>query len=356
MKKYLRSILCLLLALCMVMCFAACSDDDDDEDEESIAGNYAFHSMTSEGITMDADALETTLGATADEFFIILNKDGTGTICFAGEVEEITWDEEELTDSYGDSIAYTIDGNLLSLEVEGVEMTFKKTSKKLEVPENPEVPEEQEEVEPTSTTYGIYAMTMDGTTMSGSDLAAAGITATNTYVTLKDDGTATLSSMGEVEEMGWNNAGMWPQSDPSDVAAITFDGDVLTISAEGFAMVFLKNGSMQVPELPQASTTSVAGTYELYSMSDGTTTYDYETINTLVLPTLEMESMEQFMSLTLNDDGTAKMIAMGVEADMEYDETTLWPKGQQSEALAYTLADGYLTFEMEGYTYTFAQK
>lgn len=355
MKKYLRSILCLLMALSVVFCFAACGgkneDDEDEEDEEevTIAGNYAFHSMTSEGITVDAEGLETAMGISADEVFIILNKDGTGSLCFGTEVDEIEWNEEEITDSSGEAVSYTLEDDLLTLEVDGVEMTFKKTSKKLTVPEV------EEEPEVTSTSYVIYAATSEGITMTGSDLATAGITTANTYVILNSDGTADFCFMGEKETMGWNSTGMWPASDTSDVASVSIDGDVLTISQENFSMVFVKEGSSQVPDLPASTTNSVAGAYQFTSLNDGTSTYEGATLD-LVISAMELDSVDDYMYLELYEDGTGILSVLGEESDMEYNETHLWPKGSQSDSIAYTFENGELTFSIDTFTYTFTHK
>lgn len=352
MKKYLRSILCLLLALSVVFCFAACSDKDEDEDDDeevTAAGNYVFQSMTSEGITVDADGLETALGLSADEVFIILNKDGTGTLCFGDEVEELEWDEEEITDSTGEVFSYTLKDGLLTLESDDMEMTFKKTSKKLTVPEV------EAEPEVASTNYTIYAAISEGITLTGADLATTGITTSNSYVTLNDDGTAVFAFMGELENMGWNAAGMWPASDPTDVANMAIDGDVLTISQDGFVMIFVKEGSSQVPELPAATSDSVVGRYELYSLSDGTTTYEGATL-LLIVQAMEMETIDDYMYLELFEDGTGKLVPMGIEGPIEYNETHLWPQGETSNTIAYTYENGMLTFELEGNIFVFQKK
>lgn len=350
MKKYLRSILCLLLALSVVFCFAACSDKDEDEDDDeevTAAGNYVFQSMTSEGITVDADGLETALGLSADEVFIILNKDGTGTLCFGDEVEELEWDEEEITDSTGEVFSYTLKDGLLTLESDDMEMTFKKTSKKLTVPEV------EAEPEVVSTTYGIYAMIADNVTMTQADLAAIGTTPANTYLVLNDDGTGKLTAVGEETNMSWNNAGIWPTSDPTDVASMTIDGDVVTISQDGFVMIFVKEGSSATPVLPTSD--SVVGRYELYSLSDGTTTYEGATL-LLIVQAMEMETIDDYMYLELFEDGTGKLVPMGIEGPIEYNETHLWPQGETSNTIAYTYENGMLTFELEGNIFVFQKK
>lgn len=348
MKKYLRSILCLLLALCMVMCFAACDKDEEEDEEEdsSIAGTYIIDSVEVGGEEVAAEDLAD-LGITEDSFYIILNKDGTGFACLDGDKTEIEWDDETLT-ADGESIEYTVKGNKLTIEMDGDKMTFKKTNKKIDPEAEPAEPEV------TSTTYGIYAMIIEGQAVTGADLATLGMTANDTFITLNDDNTGVLSMLGETEDMNWNGSKMWAPNDPTDVVDMELDGDVLTITYDGVPIIFLKNGSTQVPELPQSS--SIAGAYELYSMTEGSTVYDYETIKTIVLPQLNMTSMDELMSLTLNEDGTGKMTAMGVEAEMEYDDTKLWPKGMSSDSIEFTFDGTYLSFELEGYTYTFVQK
>lgn len=350
MKKYLRSILCLLLALCMVMCFAACDKDkDEDEGEEedsSIAGTYIIDSVEVGGEEVTAEDLAD-LGITEDSFYIILNKDGTGFACLDGDKTEIEWDDETLT-ADGESIEYTVKGDKLIIEMDGDKMTFKKTNKKIDPEAEPAEPEV------TSTTYGIYAVIVEGQAVTGADLAAAGMTPADTYVTLNSDGTAVMCMIDEIEEAQWDSTRLWSANDVTDVVALELDGDVLTLSSEGNTLVYLKNGSTQVPELPQSA--SIAGAYELYSMAEGSTVYDYETIKTVVLPALSLSSMDELMSLTLNEDGTGKMTAMGVEAEMEYDDTKLWPKGMASDSIEFTFDGTYLSFELEGYTYTFVQK
>lgn len=352
MKKYLRSILCLLLALCMVMCFAACDskDKDDDEEEEeeetSVAGSYILDSMEVEGETLTAEDLAD-IGLTEETCFIILNKDGTGTFCLEGDVAEIEWDDKELT-AEGESLEYTVKGNKLTIEIEGSTMTFKKTSKKLTVPEK--------EPEPvvTSVTYGIYAMTTEGVTLTQADLAAIGTTPDNTYLILNDDGTGKLAAAGEESDMGWDSYGIWPAEDTTDVADMTVEGDVVTISQDGFVMIFVKEGSNATPVLP-TNDTSVAGRYELYSLSDGSATYEGATL-LMIVQALEMDTLDEYMYLELFEDGTGLLVPMGIEGPIEYNETQLWPKDEPSNTIDYTYADGKLTFTLDGNTFVFQKK
>jgi len=361
MKKYLSRILCLLMALALVFCFAACVSDKDSkeaekgETESSVAGTYMLDSMEYEGEKMTAEDLENA-GYVLEDFFIILNKDGTGTLCTDGSAEELEWNEDEIIDPATDeAYPYTLKGDKLTVEIEGAEMTFKKTSKKLTVPEKEE--EEEEKPEVSATTYVIYAATSDGVTLSGADLIAAGMTTANTYITLNSDGTALFAFLGEENTMGWNSVGMWSASDPTDVATMSIDGDVLAITSDDFSMYFVKEGSSQTPDLPANSTTtgSIAGRYELYGLSDGTATYEGASL-LLIVQALELETLDDYMYLELNEDGTGKLVPLGIEGPLEYNQTHLWFEGDSSNLISYTFENGKLTFSMEGYTYVFIRK
>ena len=335
MKKYLRSILCLLLALCMVMCFAACDKDEDEEEEDSIAGTYVLDSMEVDGEKISGEDLAD-IGFDPETCYIVLNKDGTGTVCLDGDIAEIEWDDETLT-AEGDSIEYTIKNGKLTIEIEGSTMTFKKTSKKIssEKPKEPEEPEVQTE------TYEIYAMISNGMVLKQSDLASAGMTADNSYILLNSDGTASFTFMGETEQMGWNSTGMWPLSDDTDVAAIEFDGDVLTITSDDFSLIFLLEGSHQVPEIEVTS--EAVGTYYLYSM-----TMEGQTLSRTDLQAAGLDYTSIY--ITLNADNTGKLVTDGDTESFEWDEEVL---DDGIDEIPYTLDGDILTIEYEGVKMSF---
>lgn len=135
MKKYLRSILCLLMALSVVFCFAACSDNgkDDEDDEDEIAGTYVFHSCTYDGETATVEDMEEMAeyyDLDLDEFLsLTLDEDGTGTITLMGEDEDIEWDEDGTMWPEGDeddTVDFKVKNGKLTLEIEGYEYVFKK--------------------------------------------------------------------------------------------------------------------------------------------------------------------------------------------------------------------------------------
>ena len=337
MKKYLRSILCLLLALCMVMCFAACDKDEDEEEEEedSIAGTYVLDSMEADGEEISAEDMAD-IGFDPETCYIVLEKDGTGTFALAGDTAEIEWDDETLT-AEGDSIEYTIKGDKLTIEIDYYKMTFKKTSKKI----SSEKPEEPKEPEVRTETYELYAAISDGIVLNQSDLASAGMTASNSYILLNNDGTASFTFMGETEQMGWNSTGMWPLSDATDVAAIEFDGDVLTITSDGFSMIFLLKGSNQVPEIDVTS--EVVGTYYLYSM-----TMEGQTLTRTDLQAAGLDYTSIY--ITFNADNTGELVYDGDAESFKWDEEVL---DDGIDEIPYTLDGDILTIESEGVKMSF---
>ena len=53
------------------------------------------------------------------------NADNTGELVYDGDAESFKWDEEVLDDGI-DEIPYTLDGDILTIEYEGVEMVFER--------------------------------------------------------------------------------------------------------------------------------------------------------------------------------------------------------------------------------------
>ena len=127
MKKYLRGILCLMLVLSMVACFAACGA------AELEAGTYYFVSMTKDGETQTVEDLEKELEGTGvsvkDMLYLQVNDDGTAVLCFMGEKQELKWDAENMWPADKDGTnksGYTYEDGEITLSSEGYSMTFEK--------------------------------------------------------------------------------------------------------------------------------------------------------------------------------------------------------------------------------------
>lgn len=132
MKKTLRMILCLVLTLSLMTCFAACDLFGDDEggsskSGSSIAGKYEFYSMTMEGETITAEDLED-MGADPSAMYIEINKDGTAILSTNGEETDMEWEDNMMwpADDEDDKAEFTVSGSKLTLEQDGMEMVFKK--------------------------------------------------------------------------------------------------------------------------------------------------------------------------------------------------------------------------------------
>ena len=139
MKKFMRGMICLMLALCMVMCFAACEKDDDDKkSDKSVAGTYQFYEMTQDGETITMADLEEQLEQYAeymdeeidmDEFCVLkLNKDGTGKLILMGEEMEMEYDDEYIwpVDDADEKVEYTFKSGKFTMEQDGMKLVFKK--------------------------------------------------------------------------------------------------------------------------------------------------------------------------------------------------------------------------------------
>lgn len=114
----MKKILCSALVMIMMLCMVACGSSE--------AGRYDFYSMDMDGVSITAEDLKE-MGAEM-EMYITLEKDGTGVLVSEGETMEIAWEDGKMwpVDDADDVIAYTIDGDTLTMDQDGVTITFKK--------------------------------------------------------------------------------------------------------------------------------------------------------------------------------------------------------------------------------------
>ena len=118
-----RILVAVLLVLSLTLCLAACGDK---EKGSSIAGKYNFYSMTYDGETMTADDLAE-LGTNV-EMYLRLNADGTGIMYSEGESVDMAYANGQIwsVDEPDEKVDFTVKGNTLTMEQEGMVMTFKK--------------------------------------------------------------------------------------------------------------------------------------------------------------------------------------------------------------------------------------
>ena len=104
------------------------------EEEPTAVGYFKAHSMVESGETFDREMLET-LGL-ADFLYVILDADGSGRIALGDGETPITWDEKSLH-SEGVALPYVLDGDLFTIELEGMTFTFERSD---EEPPAPVIP------------------------------------------------------------------------------------------------------------------------------------------------------------------------------------------------------------------------
>ena len=202
-------------------------------------GGYILDSMTMEGTTIDAEMLAS-LGMTAYiEFF----EDGTGTIDLMGETEDFEWEDDTIY-ADGEALTFTLEGDVLTVtDGDGV-MVFHAGEK----PETPIVIPTEPIVYPDELPEGRYYLieaSNGGTTVSGDDLVATGLS--DTYIEFRADGTGEIGIMGEIEEFTWEGTVMTDSI--GDVLTYTYDGTEVSFEAEGTVMTFSKDAPAAKGEL-----------------------------------------------------------------------------------------------------------
>lgn len=120
MKRVLSVTLCAVLILSLALCLGACGKSD-------ITGRYNLKSMEAEGITFDMEKLKQMAGEDA-EAYIELRADGTATMSMMGEVAELKYADGQMwpVEDEDDKAPFTIKGNTLTLEQDGLKVIFEK--------------------------------------------------------------------------------------------------------------------------------------------------------------------------------------------------------------------------------------
>ena len=119
MKKTVRAALCLSLVAILLVSLVACGG--------GVAGHYNLVSMEMGGQKMDIAALQA-LAGTSVEMYIELNDDGTGVMCMDGETTEMCYGDGMIwpVNDADDKVPFTVDGDTLTLEQDGMKMVFEK--------------------------------------------------------------------------------------------------------------------------------------------------------------------------------------------------------------------------------------
>ena len=118
-----RILVAVLLVLSLTLCLAACGGK---EKNSGIAGKYNFYSMSYEGETVTAKDLAE-MGEEMD-MYIRLNSDGTGIMYSEGEAEDMAYANGKIwsVDEPDEKVSFSVKGNTLTMEQDGMVMTFKK--------------------------------------------------------------------------------------------------------------------------------------------------------------------------------------------------------------------------------------
>jgi|GEM_PF-751591 len=116
MKKILGILLSMLLAVSLFACGGGAKKSD--------AGYYIMDSAKEGDTEMKADELAE-IGL---QGYVILNKDGTGIVSLEGEEPvDVEWGDGKFK-ADDEEVEYTIDGDILTLEIEGITVNYKRSN------------------------------------------------------------------------------------------------------------------------------------------------------------------------------------------------------------------------------------
>lgn len=113
MKRIFTISVAAVMALVMVLSLTACGN--------STLGYYKLSSAEASGISLDSSALAAT---GMDNGYVLLEDGGKGKLSAAGQEQEFTYDDKNFT-ADGESIPYTLKDGVITLDQNGIKITFK---------------------------------------------------------------------------------------------------------------------------------------------------------------------------------------------------------------------------------------
>lgn len=118
MKKSFKYLITAILAITVVMSFSACGTRVD----KHRIGVYNIESQEVFGQIVDGDGLKL---AGLEGGRLELKKKGKGTLSLGGQTIDITWNNETIKED-DQVLPYTINGDLLTIEINDGKLNFKK--------------------------------------------------------------------------------------------------------------------------------------------------------------------------------------------------------------------------------------
>ncbi len=187
-------------------------------------------------------------------------------------------------------------------------------------------------------TYKLSSMSGDDT--SPEDLELMESMGLRCLLVLEADGTGSLDMYGEVESITWDDDHIYSDGDPADYS---FRWGELTISDDDISMTFVKLTEEEIaalndPASAPASASTVAGFYEVSSMSVGDATMG---VNSLAEQDITPNNTYVFL-----EDDTSGYISLfdGVEMPLTLDTKFMVVNG---EAISYTLENDTISITVE---------
>lgn len=238
MKRF-KKITAVLLTAALLLGLAACGGPTYDEE---LLGVYTCYAVEMMGYEMSADEV------LSEESTVELKQGGKGNMSVEGESDSMkyTLDGENITiEIEGETAVGTLKDGILDIEIMELHMFFVQEGREIPVNTPAEVGY-----------YAFHSAQIDGESFTAEDLEGMN---TDNYLQLNEDNTGCLCLDGEIQNFTWGDGLLTAEGESM---TYTLDGDMITISAEGLEMTFIRsegNTSTAAGEAPVASNNTGAG-------------------------------------------------------------------------------------------------
>ena len=278
------------------------------------------------GLKIDGEDYSSVISAIGYEnYTIIFNADGTGSLAGDGSNIRFTWDRNVIDDGT-DKIPYTYEKDTIRFETEGVEMTFTRGT----APVSTGRPSTG-----SSTPSGAYQLT--GVKMDGQDYSdyIADMGYDDATITFNSDGTGSLYMDGSSVSFVWDASII---DDGTDKIPYTCTGDSVSFETSGVELIFTRGSAGR----PSTGSSTPSGTYKLIGLKvEGE---DYSAY----LSQLGYDSY----TITFNADGTGVLSGDDSNVRFSWDASVI---DDGTDRISYTCSGNVVSFEMDGVEMTFAK-
>ena len=294
--------------------------------EENISGYYVLQSAQTEG--------ETELVWQDYALFLLLNDDNTAVFFNGTALVRGTYENGELNPTEGDSMAYRVKKDTLTLTTAEGTLTFQKSEEPA-----PNLDELQQALD-TPLEIGYFKFV--SAKIGDEEYSAEDLSGEDSFLLLYEDGTGVFCR-SNIQDMRWENGVIYPEGKKDEALDYRVDQNGFEMYEDKVSdtTYYFERSDETPPDIEKLrEELSLPGYYLMTELTIGNQSLDIKDFENAY-----EQTGKQLPFLLLNEDGTGVLYSGTTLQDMQWDETSIWPVDAPNEKVEYQLSQGILSIE-----------